>query len=363
MSNARKLADNLPTEGSLSGRNVIVNGDMTISQRGTSFSTGTNTMYTLDRFQSAVGSSFNFDCTMTKSTDAPTGFHTSLKVSPDSTATPSASQNGAIRYNIEAQDLQRFGYGSSDAKKMTLSFYVKSNKTGTYSLQLIGYDGQGTCLTSYTINSANTWERKSITFDPDTSNAFANDTTIGILIAWHLASGPDDVRTASTSWGLTDTGFRIVSGQVNFMDSTSNEWYLTGVQLEIGSQASLFEHEPVSVTLSKCQRYFYQPVNNTASGQRHGFMEASSYNGSASTYGVFQFPVTMRVPPTYSVGNLSQFRMRFGADTTPASTSIHGSATSNICMPIWVGPSGFAAGRHGWIEGKDNAKVEFDAEL
>ena len=299
MSNARKLADNLPTEGSLSGRNAIVNGGMTISQRGTSFSTGSSTIYTLDRFQSATGSSFNFDLTLTQSTDTPTGFSNSLKVSPDSTQTPSGSQNGAIRYNIEAQDLQRFGYGSSDAKKMTLSFYVKSNKTGTYSLQLIGYDGQGSCLTTYTINSANTWERKSITFDPDTSNAFANDNTLGILIAWHLASGPDDVRTASTSWGLDDTGFRIVSGQVNFMDSTSNEWYITGVQLEVGSQATPFEHEPVGVTLSKCLKYFERLEIGD------GGMRVAVANNTSSGYGHLTFMGLKRTAPTVTLPTAS----------------------------------------------------------
>ena len=290
MSNARKLADNLPSVGQLSGRNVIVNGGMAIAQRGTSFSTGSSTVYTLDRFQSATGSSFNFDLTLTQSTDTPTGFSNSLKVSPDSTQTPSGSHNGAIRYNIEAQDLQRFAYGSSSAKKITLSFYVKSNKTGTYSVQLIGYDGQNSCVASYTIDASNTWERKTITIDPDTSNAFANDNTIGILIAWHLACGPDDIVSPNTSWGVATTGFRAATGQVNFMDATANEWYLTGVQLEVGSQASPFEHEPVGVTLRKCQRYYSQ-IN----GPVHGYA-MWSYSTVCSTH--FYLPEEMRTIPS-----------------------------------------------------------------
>ena len=295
----------------LSNRNMIINGEMKVAQRGTSFSTSTSTIYTLDRFQSATGSSFNFDLTLTQSTDSPTGFSNSLKITPDSTQTPSSGQNGAIRYNIEAQDLQSLGYGSSDAKKMTLSFYVKSNKTGTYTFQLIGYDGQGSCVVAYTIDASNTWERKTITIDPDTSNAFANDNSLGILMAWHLAGGPDDVRTPTTSWALTDTGFRIVSGQVNFMDSTSNEWYITGVQLEVGDTATPFEHRSYGNELARCQRYYF--VNDPDAVVT--YMASGGYTSHATTaIHVVNFPATMRAAPTVGSYTLSQV----GSVTTAA---------------------------------------------
>ena len=291
MSKARELAElgGAYNDGALSNRNLIINGEMKVAQRGTSFSTSTSTIYTLDRFQSATGSSFNFDLTLTQSTDSPTGFSNSLKITPDSTQTPSSGQNGAIRYNIEAQDLQRLGYGSSDAKKMTLSFYVKSNKTGTYSVQLIGYDGQNSCVATYTIDASNTWERKTITIDPDTSNAFANDNTIGILLAWHLACGPDDIVSPNTAWGVATTGFRAGTGQVNFMDATANEWYLTGVQLELGSEATPFEHRSFGQELALCQRYF-----TTWESGWGGVSEGSSYQQSSQVC----FPVHMRDTPT-----------------------------------------------------------------
>ena len=258
----------------------MINGEMKVAQRGTSFSTDSSTIYTLDRFMSGTGSSFNFDLTLTQSTDSPTGFSNSLKITPDSTQTPSGSQNGAIRYNIEAQDLQSLGYGSSDAKKMTLSFYVKSNKTGTYSVQLIGYDGQNSCVATYTIDASNTWERKTVTIDANTSNAFANDNTLGVIIAWHLACGPDDIVSPSTSWGVATTGFRAATGQVNFMDSTSNEWYLTGVQLELGTEATPFEHRSFSQELALCQRY-YQVVRASnrvrSAGSNHIYANSVNY--------------------------------------------------------------------------------------
>ena len=325
MSKARELAElgAVYDSGALSNRNIIINGEMKLAQRGTSFSTSTSTIYTLDRFQSATGSSFNFDLTLTQSTDSPTGFSNSLKITPDSTQTPSGSDNGAIRYNIEAQDLQSLGYGSSDAKKMTLSFYVKSNKTGTYSLQLIGYDGQGTCLVGYTIDASNTWERKTITIDPDTSNAFANDNTLGILIAWQIAGGADDVRTPTSSWALSDTGFRIVSGQVNFMDSTSNEWYLTGVQLEVGTEATPFEHRSFGDELERCQRYFYK---ESYSGNYGPYF--TQYIGSHRFVHIFH-PTTMRATPTSTAGYSSTSGSEYNSSSRHFKAYLTESSTSS----------------------------------
>ena len=372
MSNARKLADNLPTEGSLSGRNVIVNGAMQVAQRGTS-STMTSTGYTnVDRF--SINRDFPTGVTSistSQDSDAPSGFANSLKIKPDQARTAALSSADRLFLNhvIEAQNLQHLDYNTSSAKTITLSFFIKSNLTGVVSVEISADDSTDSNYQYYhesvTINAANTWEYKTVSIAGNVNNPINDDNGGGIGLTWVLAAGP--VFTSGTfgtgSWHDTTAGDRASSSNIDIYSSASNYVKLTGVQLEIGPQATPFEHEPISVTLSKCQRYFYQPVNNTASGERHGFMEASSYNGSASTYGVFQFPVPMRVPPTYSVGNLSQFRMRFGADTTPASTGLHGSATTNTCMPIWAGPSGFTAGRHGWIETKDNGKVEFDAEL
>tara|TARA_R100000231_G_scaffold43863_1_gene37965 strand:- start:205 stop:1290 length:1086 start_codon:yes stop_codon:yes gene_type:complete len=338
MSKARELAElgAVYDSGALSNRNIIINGEMKLAQRGTSFSTSTSTIYTLDRFQSATGSSFNFDLTLTQSTDSPTGFSNSLKITPDSTQTPSGSDNGAIRYNIEAQDLQSLGYGSSDAKKMTLSFYVKSNKTGTYSLQLIGYDGQGTCLVGYTIDASNTWERKTITIDPDTSNAFANDNTLGILIAWQIAGGADDVRTPTSSWALSDTGFRIVSGQVNFMDSTSNEWYLTGVQLEVGSEATPFEHRSFGDELLRCQRYYfhtYEPGTAIGTATANGAIAHSLDGTQTYARAMCFYPVEMRARPTavaYNVNDGTANQVNGDSTNATAAYAFQGHRSINV---------------------------------
>ena len=345
----------------LGRRNLLINGAMKVAQRGTSFSTGSSTIYTLDRFQSATGSSFNFDLTLTQSTDTPTGFSNSLKVSPDSTQTPSGSQNGAIRYNIEAQDLQSLGYGSSDAKKITLSFYVKSNKTGTYSVQLIGYDGQNSCVATYTIDASNTWERKTITIDPDTSNAFANDNTLGILMAWHLACGPDDIVSPNTSWGVATTGFRAGTGQVNFMDSTSNEWYLTGVQLEVGDSASDFEHRSFAEELALCQRYFCGFTPETSTGVTHAGLMNLNNRTTTAKYSVVHFPVPMRIRPTVSYsGSLTAFSG--GTSTGVTALSMNGSTGHSAEVEVTTSSNG-TVGHGGWVRILANAYVHFDAEL
>jgi len=369
MSKARELAElgAVYDSGALSNRNLIINGEMKVAQRGTSFSTSTSSVYTLDRFQSAVGSSFNFDLTLTQSTDSPTGFSNSLKITPDSTQTPSGGQNGAIRYNIEAQDLQSLGYGSSDAKKMTLSFYVKSNKTGTYSVQLIGYDGQNSCVAAYTIDASNTWERKTVTIDADTSNAFDNNNTLGVLIAWHLACGPDDIVSPSTSWGVGSTGFRAATGQVNFMDATANEWYLTGVQLELGTEATPFEHRTFADELQRCSRYF-QAINY-ANGAIISI--GANYSAAAAAVPMHYTNGEMRSTPTITMPATGQtsgtVSLLAASSSYPSTTGSHSATAINdqnytILASSYSGLAG--AGTASWFYASGTVDpFKYDAEL
>jgi len=363
MSKARELAElgAVYDSGALSNRNIMINGEMKVAQRGTSFSTDSSTIYTLDRFMSGTGSSFNFDLTLTQSTDSPTGFSNSLKITPDSTQTPSGSQNGAIRYNIEAQDLQSLGYGSSDAKKMTLSFYVKSNKTGTYSVQLIGYDGQNSCVATYTIDASNTWERKTVTIDANTSNAFANDNTLGVIIAWHLACGPDDIVSPSTSWGVATTGFRAATGQVNFMDSTSNEWYLTGVQLEVGSEATPFEHRSFGQELALCQRYF-QRYMDTDNYEPSGFTGIATSSTRAYFSGRFTVPMRSTPSMTHADLRIDKFSAGYNYNGT---ANLDGATTEKAALFLVDTASGLTTGDpyHLIASTSDPQHLSFDAEL
>jgi hypothetical protein len=231
---------------------------MSIAQRGTSqASITTDGYFTVDRMritQSSLGT-----WTQSQSTDVPTGqgFAKSLKMDcTTADASPSAGDYFIITHKIEGQNLQYIKKGTSNAESLTLSFWVKSNKTGTYIAEIEDLDNARTINKSYTISSASTWEKKTITFDGDTTGTLDNDNNASFFLNLFLGAGSNFTSgTLQTSWGSSVTANRAV-GQVNLADSTSNEWYITGVQLEAGDTASDFEFLPVDINLHRCERYF-----------------------------------------------------------------------------------------------------------
>ena len=246
------------SEQGINFRNLIINGDMSIAQRSTS-ETGitSSSYYTVDRYRTAIDLSGTW--TQSQSTDVPTGqgFANSLKMDC-TTANASLSSNSVLFLNqrFEGQMVQYLKKGTSNAESLTLSFWVKSNKTGTYIAELFDIDNLRQISKSYTISSANTWEKKTITFAGDTTGALDNDNARSIDINLFLTAGTNYTSgTLGTSWQSYDDTDRAV-GQVNLADSTSNEWYITGVQLEVGTTASDFEFLPYDVNIHRCERYF-----------------------------------------------------------------------------------------------------------
>ena len=294
MSKAAELANligNINAGGGGVNRNIIINGAMNVSQRGTSFTTVTDGTYTLDRFN--YRKTNDGEVTITQDSSGPDGFANSLKVDVTTADDSlSASQLAFIEYNVEAQDLQKLAFGTSSAKNFTLSFYVKSNKTGTYAVNISQNDNSSKQATlNYTIDSANTWERKSLTFTGDTSGVINDDNGIGFLVYWVLAVG-----STFTSGGSTSATFQTYANAnlgaghaVNLLDDAANEWFITGVQLEVGQNPTEFEHEPIERTLAKCQRYFQKSIQN-------GTTSYPSSGGFAR--GMYLFPVQMRDDPT-----------------------------------------------------------------
>jgi len=264
-----KLADNSVTTAKTSFqdapfRNIIINGDMSIAQRGTSTSSITGSAYhTVDRFKTIITTLGTW--TQSQSTDVPTaqGFSKSLKMDcTTADASPASGDSLRITTHLEGQNLQYLKKGTSSAESLTMSFWVKSNKTGTYILELYDLDNTRQISKSYTIDSASTWEKKTITIDGDTSGAFDNDNNLSLIVGWFLGAGSDFTSgTLNTSWNSATNSNRAV-GQVNLADSTSNEWYITGVQLEAGTTASDFEFLPHDVNFNRCKRY-YQQVGQT----------------------------------------------------------------------------------------------------
>lgn len=256
---------------------LIINGDMQVAQRSTSVSTTAGGYKTVDRFQFNTGGGSTGNATFTQENDAPsnTVFRKSLKISPNATETIDGGKNLAFTYALEGQDVQVLQHGSASPPKATLSFWVKSNKTGTYCVQVKEetISNESYLLFEYSISQANTWEQKVLTWTGNSAHTLNNDNTMGFRLCWHLACGSDDHASATTTW--TDaTPFKATSNQVNLFDSTSNNWYVTGVQLEVGEYTSStlppFQHESYGDNLIRCQRYFEvceggKQFNNTTS--------------------------------------------------------------------------------------------------
>ena len=300
MSKAAELAKmgEVLTNSQIGGRrNIIINGAMQVSQRGTSSASVTSAEYLVDRFQANISSLGTW--TLSQSTTAPDGFTNSFKM--DCTTANASPASGAFlncRQKIEAQDLQQLKYGTSSAETLTVSFHVRSNKTGTYIVELLQPDASNRHRgASYTINSANTWEKKIVTFSGDTSGVINNDTGDGIQLTWWLGSGSDfNSGTLQTDWGALDQTARAV-GNVNLADSTDNEWYITGVQLEVGSTETPFEHRSFGEELALCQRYYIDSRDGSPSEIRiTGRAILSSRIGTS----VF-FQTSMRTAPSVTI--------------------------------------------------------------
>jgi len=302
MSKARQLADlgsvttRLDevgnTDGALSNRNLIINGAMSIHQRSGTIAVTSTSTYTLDRFEARLGGSYTVGVDITQDSDAPDGFANCLKVDVTSTSTPAASNNFLIDYKPESQDMVHLNWGSPNGKYLTMSFWVKSNKTGTYGFSII-HDGKTrNWLSSYTIDVADTWEYKTILIDPDTSTAFDNNNGTSLRILWNLSDGPDDL-TAAHSWEA-DGNYQSITGAVNLLDNTSNYWQITGVQLEVGDTATPFEHRSYGDELARCQRYYYKtsPITHLNVGRLD--------SGAGVGYAWVPHPVFMRTAPSMS---------------------------------------------------------------
>ena len=302
MSKARELAElgGAYNDAALSNRNIIINGAMQVAQRGTSFASVGN-VYTLDRFQMyKQNSGAAFTVTQSSVADLE-GFANALKVDCTTADTSLASnEQGYVSYFAEGQDCQRLKKGhGSDAVPTTLSFYVKTNKTGLYTVGFFDRDNSRKVNGSYTVANTN-WNRYSITFPADASGKLHDDNGSSLEIFFNLYAGADtNTGTLYTTWqAAADAGS--TTGQVNFADSTSNDWEITGVQLEVGSEATPFEHRLFGQELALCQRY-YQLVGRDFSDATPTTAFGWGYTTSGSAAeGMFRFEKRMRTAPTFT---------------------------------------------------------------
>ena len=300
--------------GNTGRRNMIINGAMQVAQRGNQ--TGTTEGFACDRFN-FVDSNTSGVFDLQQSSTSPDGFSKSTRAVV-TTAQSSLSSNSVayFRYKFEGQDLQRLQYGTSSAKKFTISYYIRSSVTGTFTLSLYHNDANRMNIQTFTINSANTWEKKTHTFVGDTVSGFDNDTAVSLSLHWVMASGtdfksgsitPNTWNTyASTSFAQGTTG--------NILSATSNEFLLTGVQMEIGEQATEFEHRSFNEELALCQRYYTKSwLYENAVGTNPGVITASNVGSIHRSFGNVFWPTEMRAAPTVtwysgSAGTVNKWR-------------------------------------------------------
>ena len=305
MSKAAELAALIGSQTALSNRNLIINGAMQVAQRGTQ--TNQTTAYTAcDRFQFAVVGAAVITSSQDTTVPSGQGFSNSLKLDVTTADSSLAASDFAfLRHKIEAQNLQHLNYGTSSAKSLTLSFWVRSSKTGTHIAELRHDDATYFNSQAYTISSADVWQKVTLTYDGYVTTAINNDNGAGINVNWWLAAGSDysGGTLSSNTWQNTSANRAV--GQVNVMDSTSNTFYITGVQLEVGEQDTPFEHRSFGDELARCQRYCYAQarygdgsVGVDANGST--YMHCATYNSTAGTppsFLTFQYPVMMRANP------------------------------------------------------------------
>lgn len=243
--------------GQLSNRNLIINGAMQVAQKATQ-ETGVTTsgIYTVDRFGILLSSLGTW--TLDQSTDAPNGFSNSFKATcTTADSSPAASDHAYFRHRIEAQNLQGLGFGSSAAQSTTISFYVKSNKTGNASFNVLQPDSSFKMVGyQYSISAANTWEYKTITIPGDTSGTINNDNGNGLQLEWWFNSGSDwNSGSHQATWTANVSANRNPSN-LGVGGATSDNFSIAGVQLEVGEVATAFEHRSYGEELAKCQRYY-----------------------------------------------------------------------------------------------------------
>jgi hypothetical protein len=273
-------------------RNIIINGAMQVAQRGTSFtSTGD---FPVDRFYigyGVTGGTF----TVSQDTASPSDFTNSIKYLTGTAASAGSAEQAFIGYTFEGYSTSHLNFGTSDAKNITLSFWVRSSVTGTYCVAFINNAFNRSYIAEYSISSANTWEYKTITVSGDTSGTWPSAVnTRSMSMRFDLGSG-SNFNTTAGAW--QSGSYRNTSSQTNLVNNASATWFLTGVQLEVGDTATPFEHRSYGDELARCQRYYGYYT------QPQGYW----YNITSGSYRRNQFfwPTTMRANPTCTLGNVS----------------------------------------------------------
>ena len=365
----------VPTLFLPNAQQMIINSDMAVSQRATTatgITDGGSGYHALDRFQYQEGGSPTAVWTMTQETltsgnawDA--GFTTALKMDC-TTADASLSSNVTERIDtwLEKNDLNSWKKGTTNAEKITLAFWIKATKTGTQIVEFQDQTNDRTCSQAYTVDTTNTWEHKVVNFPADTTGAFGTGNTTGLKVRFWLTAGTEYTSSSlQTTWGAATTAKR-AEGQVNNADSTSNNWHLTGVQMEIGEFTSStlppFQFESYSENRKRCERY-YQIYPADTSGA-----EVTVANGRAESATQWNcwlpHRASMRTTPSFTeIGAWRAFRYGAASATTPAINALYGGVDATMLTASDI--SGYTAGQTVFLQANNDtaSRIQLSAEL
>ena len=355
---------------------LIINGNMNIAQRGTSFThaNSNNNEFPVDRFQFVLGSIGAYTSTqetLTSGAAYNAGFREAARIdTTTAVASPDAGDYFWFQYIMEAQDCLVFKKGTSSAEKMTVAFWVKSNKTGTGQLTVKDSDNDRQVAGTYAISSADTWEHKVINLPADTTGAMNNDNGAGFRFEWWLGAGSSYSGGAvPTAWEARADGDRGVS-TLAINDNTANDWAITGVQVEVGEYSSTtlppFQHESFGDNLRRCERYYYFHCSEATNNDTDTTIVLGSYYNSGVFSATMNTPCEMRTKPTLKQNTGSNmFRIyRNNSNETLSSITLDSGGSTNKVLKIQSTDVSGTAGQIGDLQTMaSNCFVAFDSEL
>jgi len=351
--NTTTINGTTPTAYNTMGKNRIINGAMEIDQRNAGSAATVTNDYVLDRFK--IFEQTDGAISTQQVTTVPAGFKNSMKITVTTAdSSLAANQLTSIFQPIEGLNCTDLSWGTSDAKTVTLSFWVRSSLTGTFGGCLVNGAVDRSYVFQYTVNSADTWEQKSITVAGDTSGTWLTTNGVGVYVLWSLGDGTDYQGTAN-AWQAGSK--RSASGNVNLLGTNGATFYITGVQLEVGSVATEFERRPYGTELALCQRYFYK-TNPDNTQFRIGGLSGNMYSSTAGVMDM-ELPVRMRAVPSLARG---------GTYDSIYIAGIDGGASCNFALvqtgvdKVWVEISSSSAGANGYAL-HYNGQLSISAEL
>jgi len=348
MTQAVVLAQQASTGVSPGFRNRIINGAMVIDQRNAGASTtATDNAYTLDRWQTGSSASSKFTIQQNAgSVTPPAGFSNYLGCTSSSAYTVGAGETFNVAQQIEGYNVADLAWGTANAKTVTLSFWVRSSLTGTFGGALANSNVTRSYPFSYTISAANTWEQKTITIAGDTSGTWQTTTSTGIRVWMSIGTGSTLSGTAG-AWAGAD--YRSATGATSVVGTNGATFYITGIQLEVGSTATSFDYRPYGTEFSLCERYFQKYKGNSVGGSADGGFVAAPIFTATESYTGLTFP-QMRTGPSLSYSSLNDFTFYSDATSRTPLTNFTTNGSSNNRMEIYLTwSSNLTAGFSAWV--------------